>query len=109
MWYSKGSITPVPPEPETVDISVSVSDGTGPVQGATVTLTDTTDSTKTFSSGASGSAGGCTISEVPLGTYTVSSTCTGYTDYTGAEALVVTAETTTLEIELVEEEVTPGG
>ena len=86
-------------EVTTTDIAVTVTDGTDPVQGASVTLTDTTDSeiTKT---GTSGSAGGCTLSNVAFGTYTVTASCEGYENYTGAESLVVTAETTTLAIQL---------
>lgn len=84
----------------TVNISVSVDDGDStPVEGAEVILTDTTDSSVTFS-GTTGSAGGCTLSNVPLGTYTVTATCTGYTDYTGSENLTVTSETTTLSISM---------
>lgn len=86
--------------PTTVNISATVtSDGTTPIQGATVTLTDTTDSTKTFT-GTSGSAGGCTLSNVPLGTYTVTAACEGYENYTGAEDLEVTAETDSLAIQM---------
>ena len=92
--FIKGSITP---PAETVDIAVSVSDKTSedPIAGASVTITDTTDSSITFT-GTSGSAGGCTLSEVPLGTYTVEATKEGYTDY--EDEITVTAETTTLAI-----------
>lgn len=83
-----------------MDISVSVSDGTDPIQGVAVVLTDTEDETKTFT-GTSGSAGGCTLSEVALGTYTVSATKEGYLDYTGS--LTVTEETDSLEIEMTVE------
>lgn len=99
--------------PTTVNISVTVTDGTSPVQGASVVLTDTTDSSITFT-GTSGSAGGCTLSNVTLGTYAVTATCTGYTDYEGSEDLTVTEETDSLEIEMTaatqtEEPETPGG
>lgn len=85
-----------------MNISASVTDKTSTeaIQGVSITLTDTTDSTKTFT-GTTGSAGGCTISEVPLGTYTVEATKEGYTDY--EDEITVTAETTTLAIEMEEE------
>ena len=82
-----------------MNISVTVTDGTDPIQGASVVLTDTTDSSITFT-GTSGSAGGCTLSNVTLGTYAVTATCTGYTDYEGSEDLTVTEETDSLEIEM---------
>ena len=84
-----------------MDIAVSVSDKTSedPIAGASVTITDTTDSSITFT-GTSGSAGGCTLSEVPLGTYTVEATKEGYTDY--EDEITVTAETTTLAIVMEE-------
>ena len=89
-------------EPTTYDISVSVKTGEGndetPVQGATVTLTDSTDNTKTYT-GTSGSAGGCTIKPV-AGTYVVTATCEGYEDYTASENLVV-SENASLNILLV--------
>lgn len=90
----------IPETPTTVNISASVITGTDtPVEGAVVTLTDTTDNTKSFT-GTTGRAGGCTLSNVTLGTYTVTATATGYKNYTGAENLTVTAETTTLSINL---------
>jgi len=86
--------------PTSVNISATVtSDGTTPIQGATVVLTDKTDDTKTFT-GTSGSAGGCTLSNVPLGTYVVTASCEGYENYTGAEDLEVTVETDSLAIQM---------
>ena len=105
-----------PEEPTTTDIAVSVTDGTDPVGNIDVVLTDTTDNTKTYTA-KSGNAGGCTLSNVAFGTYTVTATGEGYENYTGAENLTVTAETTSLSItvtastpdpEQPEEEV-PGG
>lgn len=90
-----------PVTPTTTDISVSVTDGTSGIENASVTLTDTTDSTKTFT-GTTGSAGGCTLTNVPVGTYGVSVTATGFTEYTDA-ALSVTSTTSTLEITMTEE------
>lgn len=95
----KGSITPPTPTPATTyNISVSVSDGTDPLQNVDVTLTDTEDNEYT---GKTGSAGGCTISNVPEGTYNVTATKTGYNDYTGT--ITVNEETTSLSISMTEE------
>ena len=63
--------------PTTTNISVSVTDGTNAIENAVVLLTDTTDNTKTYTA-TSGSAGGCTLSNVEYGTYTVTATATGY-------------------------------
>lgn len=92
-------VNPETPSTTTVNISVNVNDGTDPIEDVDVTLTDTTDNTKKYT-GKTGSAGGCTVSNVPVGTYTVTATCTGYTDYTGSENLTVTSETTSLSIEM---------
>lgn len=81
-------VEPVVEEPVTYDISVSVKDSEDkPVQGATVTLTDSNDNTKTFT-GNTGSAGGCTIKPT-AGTYVVTAACEGYENYTANENLVV--------------------
>ena len=87
-----------PPVPTTVNIAVTVKNGEDTaIEGATVVLTDTVDSSKTFS-GTTGSAGGCNITSVPTGTYVVTATATGYENYTGSEPLTVTSETTTLAV-----------
>lgn len=92
-------------EPTTYDISVSVKDAEDTaIQGATVTLTDSTDNTKTFT-GTSGSAGGCTIKPT-AGTYVVTATCEGYENYTANENLVV-SENGSLAIVLTAATVTP--
>lgn len=92
-------------EPTTYDISVSVKDAEDTaIQGATVTLTDSTDNTKTFT-GTSGSAGGCTIKPT-AGTYIVTAVCEGYEDYTAQENLVV-SENGSLAIVLTAAAVTP--
>ena len=95
-------MTATTPEPTSTNISVTVSDGTDAVENAVVLLTDTTDNTKTYTA-TSGSAGGCTLSNVEYGTYTVTATCSGYENYTGAENLTVTSETTTLNITMTTE------
>ena len=77
----------------TVDVSVTVTDGTDPVQGAIVTI-----GTQSCANG-TGSGGGCTVKDVPIGEgVTVTVTCEGYEDYTATED--ITAETTTLTIAL---------
>lgn len=93
--------------PTNYTISITVNDGTDAVQGAKVTFTDTTDSTKTFESGNSGSAGGCTVS-CPAGTYAVTATCTGYEEYTH-ESNVTVSENDTLTISLTAVEQGGGG
>lgn len=85
--------SPVPPEPTTVDISVTVTDGENAVQGAIVTIGG-----KSCPSG-TGSSGGCTVSGVEIGEdVAVSATCDGYEDYT--DTITVTEETSTLSITL---------
>lgn len=82
-------------------ITCSIDDGTDPVQGAVVTFTDSTDSTIVYTSGASGSAGGCTVKPV-AGTYVVTAECEGYEDYTHASNVTV-SDDDTLSISLTEE------
>ena len=84
----------------TRNISVSVTDGTDPVENVDVILEDAEEHQYT---GKTGSAGGCTISNVPEGTYSVVATATGYNEYTGT--ITVSEETTTLSITLTETEV----
>lgn len=92
----KGSITPLAPETSvTRNISVSVSDGTDPLENVDVILEDAEENQYT---GRTGSAGGCTIRNVPEGTYDVVATATGYQDYTGT--LTVSEESTTLNVTL---------
>lgn len=94
----KGSITPPTPIPVTTyNISVSVTDGTNPLENVDVTL----DDGENEYSGKTGSAGGCTISNVPEGTYNVTATKTGYNEYTGT--ITVNEETTSLIISMTEE------
>ena len=82
-------------------ISCTVDDGTDPVQGAVITFTDSTDSDIVFTSGSSGSAGGCTVKAV-AGTYVVTAECEGYDDYTH-ETNVTVSDDDTLSISLTEE------
>ena len=75
----------------TYTVGFHISDADGNVSGIKMTLTDTTDSTKTFESSNSGGAGGCTVQNVPAGTYSATTSGnTGYEDYTHASNITVT-------------------
>lgn len=98
MYYTQVLITLPKPEvtPETVDIAVTVTDGTGPVQGAIVTIGG-----KSCANG-TGVAGGCTVNGVTVGNgVAITCTCEGYTDY--STTADITTETTTLSITLTAE------
>lgn len=60
--------------PETTNLSVTVTDGINPIEGATVSIDEISSTT--------GSAGGCTLQDVPEGSQTITVIATGYTDYT---------------------------
>ena len=103
----KGSI--IPPTPTvTRNISVSVTDGTTGIGSVDVVLEDADENQYT---GKTGSAGGCTLNNVPIGaqtisnvpegSYTVMASKTGYTVYTGN--ITVSEENTTLTITLTAE------
>ena len=75
----------------TVNISVSVTDDTdSPVSGVSVSIGDVT--------GTTGSAGGCTLSNVPSGSTTVIATKDGYVEYN--ENISISTDTTSLSIVL---------
>lgn len=78
--------------PETVSISVSVNDGENPVSGATVSIDEITSTT--------GSAGGCTLNNVPTGSQTITVTADGFEEY--SQNIEVSNETTELIITLTE-------
>ena len=59
------------------------------------------DADETQYTGKTGSAGGCTISNVPEGSYSVMASKTGYAVYSGN--ITVNEENTTLNITLTEE------
>lgn len=82
-----------PEEIEKVNISISVSDGENPISSAAVTITNNDDVTIT---GTTGSAGGCNLSNVPLGDYTIKVLASNYDNYT--DTITVTNETTSLAI-----------
>ena len=81
--------------PEKRNISVSVTDGTNPVSGASVTLTKNNE---TIASSTTGSAGGCTLSNVEDGSYTITVTKDGFVDYT--DTVVTSSDNASLTIEL---------
>jgi len=103
-WFSlvKGSLIPPSPTPATThNISVSVTDGTDPIGNVDVTLSDGENEY----TGKTGSAGGCTISNVPEGQYEVVASKSGYVDY--ESTLTVNSETSSLSIVLEESNPTP--
>lgn len=75
------------------DISVTINDGTDPIEGATVTVGAKT--------GTTGSAGGCTIKDVTEGTVSVEVSATGYV--TKTETVTVDSTHTSFTISLVAE------
>ena len=68
-----------PQTPEKRNISVSVTDGANPVSGVNVSLTKNNE---TIASSTTGSAGGCTLSNVEDGSYTLIAIKEGYSEYT---------------------------
>lgn len=84
------------------NITVSVTDGEAPVNGASVSLLKNDE---TIVSGTTGSAGGCTLSNVPLDNYAVHVTATGYDDY--ESTISVTSETSSLTVTMVKKTTTP--
>lgn len=80
----------------TADISVKVTDSSNEnVEGANVTLTNNNEA---YYSCTTGKAGGCTIKNVPLGTYNVTTTQKDYKDK--EEEFTVKKGTNTLNITL---------
>lgn len=59
--------------PETVNLSISVTDGENPVEGATVSIGEINSTT--------GRAGGCTLQNVPVGNRLITVTADGYDEY----------------------------
>ena len=77
-------------ETETRTINFTITDGTDPVNGATVAIGNKT--------GTTGSAGGCTLTEIADGEHEVTVTCDGYT--TKTETITVSESDTTFTIAL---------
>lgn len=59
----------------------TINDGTNTITGAIVTLKNKVTE-EVYTSGKSGSTGGCNINNVPVGSYVVTVECTGYTTIT---------------------------
>lgn len=97
---------PETPKPETpgaqdpsseikiVNISATVTDGKNPINGVSITLKEK-DKDKTITA-TTGTAGGCTLSNVPIGDYNVKATHADYEEYNGT--ITVTKDTETLNI-----------
>ena len=81
--------------PEKRNISVSVTDGTNPVSGASVSLTKNSE---IIASSTTGSAGGLTLSNVEDGSYNITLTKDGFVDYT--DTVVTSSDNASLTIEL---------
>ena len=80
--------------PETVNISIIVKDeNEEPVNGANVSIDEITATT--------GSAGGCTLQNVPIGEQTITVTATGYDEY--SDTITVSYENNSFNITLTEE------
>jgi len=77
-------------ETETRTINFTITDGTDPVNGATVAIGNKT--------GTTGSAGGCSLTEIADGEHEVTVTCDGYT--TKTETITVSESDTTFTITL---------
>lgn len=75
------SLPDVEVTPENVSVSVTDSSSSAGVESATVTLTGADEQEY---NGTTGSAGGCTIQNVPPGEYSVTATAAGYEEYTGS-------------------------
>ena len=75
----------------TQNVGITVTDGTDPINGATVVIGETSKTT--------GSAGGCTFNGVTYGTHTVTVSKDGYT--TKTESITVDADNSSFTISLV--------
>lgn len=76
----------------TAEVTVTVTDGTNPIEDAVVTFTDHDDVGVTFSGETD--ASGEVVIEVPLETYDVTATATGYVDYEHSDPIVVSGDDT---------------
>lgn len=76
----------------TAEVTVTVTDGTNPLEDAVVTFTDHDDVGVTFTG--TTDASGETVIEVPLEKYDVTATCTGYVDYEHPSQVTVSEDTT---------------
>ena len=76
----------------TAEVTVTVTDGTNPIEDAVVTFTDHDDVGVTFSGETD--ASGEVVIEVPLETYDVTATATGYVDYEHSDPVIVSGDDT---------------
>ena len=76
--------------PETVNINVTVTEGSTKLSGVTVKIGDIT--------GTTGSQGGCTLNNVPVGRRTITATKSGYQGY--SQSVNITSETESLSINM---------
>ena len=76
----------------TAEVTVTVTDGTNPIEDAVVTFIDHDDVGVTFSGETD--ASGEVVIEVPLETYDVTATATGYVDYEHSDPIVVSGDDT---------------
>lgn len=90
------------PEITSKNITVTVTDGAEALENVDIILTDSEEQEYTSKTD---NTGACTISNVPLGVYSIVASKTGYTDY--EDTLNVTNETTSVAITLVESVVIP--
>lgn len=72
-----------PKEKLLFSVKPTVTDGSNPIEKVTVTLTNSDESY----SGTTGKAGGCTISNVPQGEYSLKATKNGLDDYTSTVSI----------------------
>lgn len=88
--------------PTTRDISITVNDGSDPVEGVSVAIDEI--------SGTTGAAGGCTLKNVADGEQTITATKEGYEEY--SDTITVSENDTSFTISLTAvtptPEVTPG-
>lgn len=78
-------------EPAKYTISITVKNASSePIEGATVTIGETDKTT--------GSAGGCTFSDIAAGDYSISVSANNYAEYTGS--ITVSEESTSFNIQM---------
>ena len=76
----------------TAEVTVTVTDGANPIKDAVVTFEDHNDVGVTFTG--TTDASGETVIEVPLETYDVTATATGYVDYEHSDPVIVSGDDT---------------
>lgn len=89
-WNYLSDLLSDKPTPETRDISITITDGEDPLQGATVEIDETTRTT--------GAAGGCTFSNITDGTVSVEVSKVGFETKTAS--ITVSEDSTSFTIAL---------